>query len=146
MAMLTKRKKYAMQRLRLMLSSLLRTLAWEPASQIILRDCCREIRDKTRYRGVFAGDKCSWTSKLTANHKNRHIELMNLVFFYVWKDARVWAYWNFSFDMILSGLGPVFCFFFLHPEWLYSCTSIGYWNGPSRISKKEFKWVFIRGQ
>ena len=100
-----------MQRLRLMLSSLLRTLAWEPASQIILRDCCREIRDKTRYRGVFAGDKCSWTSKITANHKNRHIELMNLVFFYVWKDARVWAYWNFSFDMILSGLGPVFCFF-----------------------------------
>lgn len=116
--LLTKRKKSTMQSLRLMLSSLLRTLAWEPASQIILRDCYREIRDKTRYRGVFAGEKCSWTSKITANHKNRHTELMILVFFYVWKDARVWAYWNFSFDMILSCLGPVFCFFFFPTSWM----------------------------
>ena len=36
---------------------------------------------------------------------------MSLVLFYVWKDARVWAYGNFSFDMSLSCLGSVFCLF-----------------------------------
>ena len=45
--------------------------------------------------------------------------------FQVWEDARVWAYWNHSFDMHLSYLGPVFCIFHIlsffsdhHREWL----------------------------
>ena len=36
---------------------------------------------------------------------------MNLVLFYVWKDARTWAYCNHSFDMYPSYLGLVLCFF-----------------------------------
>ena len=35
---------------------------------------------------------------------------MNLVLFYVWEDARVWAHWNHSLDMHLNYLGPVSCF------------------------------------
>ena len=31
---------------------------------------------------------------------------MNLALFYVWEDARVWAYWNHSFDVHLSCLEP----------------------------------------
>ena len=27
--------------------------------------------------------------------------------FYVWENARVWAHWNHSFDMLLSCLGPI---------------------------------------
>ena len=146
MAMLTKRKKYTMQKLRLVLSSLLRTLAWEPASQIILRNGYREVRDKTRYRGGFDREKCSWTSKITANHKNRHIESMNLVSSMCGKVHVSGLTEMFPFDMILCCLGPVFRFLFLHHEWLYGCSSFVYWNGPSRVSKKEFKWIFIHGQ
>ena len=37
------------------------------------------------------------------------------VLFYVWKDTRVWAYWNYSFDTHLHYLGPVSCF---SPSWI----------------------------
>ena len=47
---------------------------------------------------------------MTANHKNRHIELMILVFSYVWEDARVWAYWNHSRDAHFNYLALVSCF------------------------------------
>ena len=36
---------------------------------------------------------------------------MNLVLFYVWEDAKVWAHWNHSFGIYLSYLGPVSCVF-----------------------------------
>ena len=35
--------------------------------------------------------------------------------FCVWEDARVWAYWNCSFDKHLGYLGPVSCF---SPSWI----------------------------
>ena len=35
---------------------------------------------------------------------------MILVFFSVWEEARVWAYWNYSFDIHLNYLGPISCF------------------------------------
>ena len=38
---------------------------------------------------------------------------MNLVLFYVWEDARVWAHWNYFFDVHLY-VQPVSCF--LHPK------------------------------
>ena len=36
---------------------LLRTVAWDSASQTALRNCSKEIREDPGYRGVFAGDK-----------------------------------------------------------------------------------------
>ena len=33
------------------------------------------------------------------------------MFFYVWEDAGAWDYWNHSFHMHLSYLGPESCFF-----------------------------------
>ena len=55
--------------------------------------------------------------KITANYilKTRHLKLMNLSLFYVWEDARVWTYWNYSFDLHLSYLVPVFHF---SPFWV----------------------------
>ena len=38
---------------------------------------------------------------------NRHLKLLNLALFCVWKDARVWAHWNHSFDIHLTCLEPV---------------------------------------
>ena len=38
---------------------------------------------------------------------NRYLKLMNLALFCVWKDARVWARWNHSFDIHLTCLEPV---------------------------------------
>ena len=52
--------------------------------------------------------------KMTANHKNQTSQVIILVLFCVWEDARVWAHWNYSFDMHLNYLGLVSCF--LHPE------------------------------
>ena len=61
--------------------------------------------------------------------------------FYVWEDARVWAYWNYSFDMHLHYLGPVSCLSSswnpLRVHWLVAlvadgciaATSLAYWNG-----------------
>ena len=31
---------------------------------------------------------------------------MILTLFYVWEDAKVWAYWNYSLDIHLEYLGP----------------------------------------
>ena len=36
---------------------LLRTVAWDSASQTALRNCSKEIREDPGYRGVFVGDK-----------------------------------------------------------------------------------------
>ena len=46
-----------------------------------------------------------------ANNTCQCPKLMYLVLFYVWKDAKVWAHWNHSFDMHLSSLGNVSCAF-----------------------------------
>ena len=42
---------------------------------------------------------------------------MNLALFKVWDDARVWSYWNHSFDMNLGHLESVSCSF---PSWVPS--------------------------
>lgn len=34
---------------------------------------------------------------------------MNLSLFYVWEEAKVWTYWNYSSDTHLNYLGPVAC-------------------------------------
>ena len=97
--------------------TLLRTIAQETASQIALRDCPKEVRGEPGYIGVFAetNKQCSQTSKMTANHKNRHLKLMILVLFYIWEVVRIWAHWNYSFAMHLNYTGPVLCF---SPSWI----------------------------
>ena len=52
-----------------------------------------------------------------------HLKLMTLMLFYVWEDARVWAYWNHSFDMYLNYLGQLSCF---SPSWI---PLREYWGG-----------------
>ena len=39
--------------------------------------------------------------------KTRYLRLMNLVLFFIWEDARVWAHRNHPFDMHLTYLWPV---------------------------------------
>ena len=39
--------------------------------------------------------------------QTRYPKLRNLVLFYAWEEARVWAHWNHSFDRHLSSLGPI---------------------------------------
>ena len=41
--------------------------------------------------------------------KTRDLKLMNLAFFYVWENVRLWGHWNHSFDTHFSYLRPV-CF------------------------------------
>ena len=52
--------------------TLLRTIAWETASQIALRDCSEEEREEPGYTGVFAEKKhLIRYEESTANHKNQ---------------------------------------------------------------------------
>ena len=53
--------------------------------------------------------KCSPMSEdyLLLFKKNRHLQLMILVLFCVWEDARIWAYCNYSLDMNLHYLVSV---------------------------------------
>lgn len=53
--------------------------------------------------------------------KTRYLKLMNLALYCVWEDARVWAFWNHSFDMLHYNLRPVSCFL---PSWIPSGCSI----------------------
>ena len=39
------------------LVALLRTIAWDTASQTALRNCSKEVREEPGYIGVFAGKK-----------------------------------------------------------------------------------------
>ena len=51
---------------------------------------------------------------------------MNVVLFYVWEDARVWAYWNHSFYMHFNYLGPVSCIF--HAESSQAAVLMAWWQ------------------
>ena len=77
------------------------------------------------------------TKKKSRKNKTRHLKLMNLVLFYVWEDARVWAHWSHSFDMLVNYLRPVSCF---PPSWdplswaavadsFMATTSFVHWDG-----------------
>ena len=72
----------------------------------------------------------SWEDSLLAEpqgQKTRDLKLRNLVLFYIWEDARVWAYQTHSFHVHLSYPGPVSCAFHIlsspgahRGEWLQS--------------------------
>ena len=58
--------------------TLLRTIAWDTASQISLRNCSKEVREEPEYMGVYAERKKKKKKKKTrivehqkyiANHK-----------------------------------------------------------------------------
>ena len=54
--------------------NLLRTLAWDTAFQIALRECSKKVREKPGYIAVFAEEKKKHVfkhHKITANHKNK---------------------------------------------------------------------------
>ena len=58
--------------------------------------------------------KTSSIKRLLLDRKTRPLKSVNLTFFYVWGDARIWTHWNHYFNMHLNYLGPVSCF--LHPK------------------------------
>ena len=53
-----------------------RIIAKKIDSQIALRNYSQEVMEEPGYIGDFAGEKkCSQTSKITGNHKNRHSQV-----------------------------------------------------------------------
>ena len=62
------------------------------------------------YIGVLQQSAGSLNIERLLLKKIKYLKLRNLMLFYTWEDARVWAHWNHSFDLHLSHLGPVSCF------------------------------------
>ena len=62
-----------------MFGTLLRTIAWETASQRTLQNCSKEGREEPEYRVFAEGDKKYIVKyqKITTNHKNRHLSGTN---------------------------------------------------------------------
>ena len=64
------------------------------------------------YRSFCDKDQVAGTSKdYCSFKKTRYLKFKNLVLFYVWEGARLWAHWNQAFDAHLSYLGPASCSF-----------------------------------
>ena len=96
------------------------------ASEIALRDLFqRGLRGESGSIGVFAEiKKVVEHQKITANHTythththththNRLLKLISMLFC-VWKEARVWAHWDYSFNKHLNYQGQYLIL--LHPE------------------------------
>ena len=75
--------------------TLLRTLAHGTASQRALRNCSIEVREESRYTGIFAekNELVTEGQKITTTkNKTRHLKLMILVLFCAKEDVGVWAH------------------------------------------------------
>ena len=80
--------------------------------KIVLRGRSKEVREEPLQdiQEFCSKNQVVRTSKDDCQlKKTKHLKLTNLTLFYVWEDARVWAYWNHSFAMHLSCPGPVSC-------------------------------------
>ena len=61
-------------------ADLLSTIAQDTATQIALRDFSREVREETRYIGVFAKKKnVVEHQNIVDNHENRHLILYIII-------------------------------------------------------------------
>ena len=77
-----------------------RPQAWEADSEIALRDYTGEVGEEPGYIGIFA-TKNKENSKrwlLIKESQASHVKEFNSL---KWEDARVWSYWNHSFDITL---------------------------------------------
>ena len=85
-------------------------VAWETLSQMTLRNCSKGVLEETGYTGVFLKTKQEnkmhgQTSKYhLSSQKKQALKLMIVVLLHIWEDARLWAHWNYSFDMHVSYL------------------------------------------
>ena len=77
------------------LGTLLRTVAQETTSQVGLRNCSEEVREKPGFVGVFFWGKARGVvehEKNTGNHKNRCLKRMIFVLFCVCTCAQLLIY------------------------------------------------------
>ena len=88
--------------------TLLRTIAQETASQILLRNWSKEIREEEPGYVSFSCWKKTYTNikRLLLITKNTHSKLKFLMFFFGLEDIRTWVHWNYSLDVHLKDLDP----------------------------------------
>ena len=114
----------------------MRTAAQETAFQIALKYCSKELMGIPGYIRVFQQRACSWNiKKLLLIKENQISQAKELVPFYIWEYARVWAHWNHFFDMDLNCLRLVSCVF---TPWVSSGLTIG-----SFCSLMVARWLFL---
>ena len=76
------------------------------------RTALRKWGEESGHIEVYNKGQVVWASKVSGKlQKTRYLKLRNVALFYVWEHTRVWAYWNHSFHMHLSHLGPASCIF-----------------------------------
>lgn len=84
--------------------------AWESASKIALRSGSKQVREKTKYKGVLQQRPGSWNILRLLLIKENWMDVSWSTFLRM-EDARVWAQWSHSFDVHLSCLELVSCSF-----------------------------------
>ena len=76
------------------------------------RTALRKWGEESGHIEVCNNGQIVWTSQVFGKlQKTRYLKLRNVALFCVWENTRVWAYWNHSFNMHLSHLGPASCIF-----------------------------------
>ena len=74
------------------------------------------------YRSFATNGRSSEYQLVLLSKETRYVSLRSLALFFVQEDARVWVYWNHSFDLHLSYLGPVSWVFI---SWVSSRCNVG---------------------
>ena len=84
-------------------SVLLRIITRETASQIAPRNCSKEVGERPVYVWFRLKNTCSQpyiSVEVTASHEEQVSQLMILVLFYVWEDARILVHKTFFLKYI----------------------------------------------
>ena len=97
--------------------------------------CLENPRDRGAWWAAVYGVAQSRTRlKWLSSGSSIHTKIMNnLVLFYVWKNARVWAHWNYSFDVHLSYLGPISCVCVVGGGLFQGVSAVGWWFDEGNI-------------
>ena len=74
------------------------------------------------YRSFATNGRSSECQLVLLSKETRYVSLRSLALFFVQEDARVWVYWNHSFDLHLRYLGPVSWVFI---SWVSSGLNVG---------------------
>ena len=123
----------------------MRTIDWETASQIVLRNCSKEVEEERSiyiwfwWRGIRAIRHTFW-QKVAASHEEQMSLLVVLVLFWIWEDTRNWAHKIFSWKY-LTIWRPVVPVFPRAQSASFLISTLNSFQGMLRVSDCSGLWL-----